>query len=131
MIVVSAANEERVSEYELSELYGLSRAESRVALALEHGKRLTELIADFGVQITTLRTQLSSILKKCEMKRQADLVRLIGSIPVLRSSRRESIPYETDAYSSAHAGTAERLRVGHAGLAESGEKRLFGERVQR
>ena len=82
MIVVSVPVEHRVSERELAELYGLSHAESRLALALECGKRLTDLIADFGVQITTLRTQLSSILKKCGVERQSDLVRLIAGIPV-------------------------------------------------
>jgi len=46
------------------------------------GKRLTSLVVEFGVQVTTLRTQLSSILKKCEVERQSDLVRVIGSIPV-------------------------------------------------
>jgi DNA-binding CsgD family transcriptional regulator len=92
MIVVSGPDEERVSERELSDLYGLSPAESRIALALARGKRLTELAAEFGVQITTLRTQLSSILKKCEVKRQSDLVRLMGSIPLVQSSHRETDP---------------------------------------
>jgi hypothetical protein len=36
------------------------------------------------VQITTLRTQLSSVLKKCGVERQSDLVRLISNIPVVR-----------------------------------------------
>jgi DNA-binding CsgD family transcriptional regulator len=63
---------------------GLSPAESRLAVAVAFGKRLSELAGEFGVQITTLRTQLSSILKKCEVERQSDLVRLISNIPVVR-----------------------------------------------
>jgi hypothetical protein len=31
-----------------------------------------------------LRTQLSSVLKKCGVERQSDLVRLISNIPVVR-----------------------------------------------
>jgi DNA-binding CsgD family transcriptional regulator/PAS domain-containing protein len=84
MILVSNPDETLISETELIQLYGLSPAESRVALALTQGKRMTELAREFGVQVTTLRTQLSSILKKCEVERQSDLVRLIGSIPVIK-----------------------------------------------
>ena len=83
-ILISAPNENHVCRSELAQLYGLSPSESRLAMALEQGKRMTELVGEFGVQITTLRTQLSSILRKCDVERQSDLVRLIGSIPVVR-----------------------------------------------
>jgi DNA-binding CsgD family transcriptional regulator len=86
MIFISAPDENRISEGELAELYGLSRSESRLAMALASGKRMIELAGEFGVQITTLRTQLSSILRKCEVERQSDLVRLVSSIPVVRPS---------------------------------------------
>jgi DNA-binding CsgD family transcriptional regulator/PAS domain-containing protein len=84
MVLVSAPDENRISESELAELYGLSPAESRLAVAVAYGKRLNELAGEFGVQITTLRTQLSSVLKKCGVERQSDLVRLISNIPVVR-----------------------------------------------
>jgi DNA-binding CsgD family transcriptional regulator len=86
MVLVSAPDENRVSASELAELYGLSPAESRLAVALAFGKRLNQLAGEYGVQITTLRTQLSSVLKKCEVERQSDLVRLVSSIPVVRPS---------------------------------------------
>jgi DNA-binding CsgD family transcriptional regulator len=86
MILVSVPDEKLISELELTELYGLSPAESRLAVALARGKRMTELAGEFGVQITTLRTQLSSILRKCEVERQSDLVRLISSIPVVHAT---------------------------------------------
>jgi DNA-binding CsgD family transcriptional regulator len=84
MVLVSAPDENRVSESELAELYGLSPAESRLAVAVAFGKRLSDVAGEFGVQITTLRTQLSSVLKKCGVERQSDLVRLISNIPVVR-----------------------------------------------
>jgi DNA-binding CsgD family transcriptional regulator len=86
MIFVSVHGENHVCERELAELYGLSRSESRLAMALADGKRMIALAGEFGVQITTLRTQLSSILRKCEIERQSDLVRLVSSIPVVRPS---------------------------------------------
>jgi DNA-binding CsgD family transcriptional regulator len=91
MVLVSAPDEDRVSESELAELYGLSPAESRLAIAVAFGKRLSELSGEFGVQITTLRTQLSSVLKKCGVERQSDLVRLISNIPVVHP-----LPSETE-----------------------------------
>jgi DNA-binding CsgD family transcriptional regulator/PAS domain-containing protein len=91
LVVVSVPDENRVSEVELAELYGLSPAESRIAIALAQGKRLTALAAELGLQITTLRTQLSSILRKCAVERQSDLVRLVLSIPVVHP-----LPSETE-----------------------------------
>jgi DNA-binding CsgD family transcriptional regulator len=90
MVLVSAPDENRVSASELSELYGLSPAECRLAMAVAFGKRLNDLATEFGLQITTLRTQLSSILKKCEVERQSDLVRLISNIPVVRLTPSET-----------------------------------------
>ena len=42
-------------------------------MALMPGKTLTEVAADFGLGLPTVRTQLSSILKKVGAKRQSDL----------------------------------------------------------
>jgi DNA-binding CsgD family transcriptional regulator len=73
------------SEGELIDLFGLSRAEARLAAGLMTGKKLTEIADEFGLQVATLRTQLRSILKKVGAKRQSDLIRTfanagIGSI---------------------------------------------------
>jgi DNA-binding CsgD family transcriptional regulator len=84
MIFVSSPWQNLISEPELAELYGLSPAESRIAIALAQGKRLTALAAEWGLQVSTLRTQLSSILRKCAVERQSDLVRLVLSIPVVQ-----------------------------------------------
>lgn len=83
VLMISTPGEARVSQGELADLYGLTPAESRIALALARGRRLTELAGEFDVKITTLRTQLSSILTKCGVERQSDLVRLISNIPVI------------------------------------------------
>jgi DNA-binding CsgD family transcriptional regulator len=75
------------SESDLAELFGLSPAEGRVAAALMTGECLSSIAATSGVQITTVRTQLRSILRKVGVKRQFDLVRIlsgagISSIPL-------------------------------------------------
>jgi PAS domain-containing protein len=86
MILVADPDEVSPSQRELAELFGLSPAESRVAAALMTGKKLSDIAATSGVRITTLRTQLSSILHKVGVDRQADLVRVLSSIPGISSS---------------------------------------------
>ncbi len=90
MIVLADPDENSPSQRDLAEFFGLSRAESRLAVALLGGKRLGEVSRDFGVQITTLRTQLSSILKKTEVTRQVDLIRLLSSVPVISAGTPET-----------------------------------------
>lgn len=68
------------SERSMAELFGLSPAECRLAAALCRGRKLSEIAWDANVEITTLRTQLSSILKKVGVDRQVDLVQTLSSI---------------------------------------------------
>jgi DNA-binding CsgD family transcriptional regulator len=49
------------AERELADLFGLSPAEARVAVALMTGKILADIAAGAGVQITTVRTQVRAI----------------------------------------------------------------------
>jgi DNA-binding CsgD family transcriptional regulator/PAS domain-containing protein len=83
IIFVADPDERSPSETELAELFGLSPSESRLAVALLAGKRLRDVAVEFGVRITTLRTQLSFILKKVGVERQVDLVRVLSHIPVI------------------------------------------------
>lgn len=80
-IFVSSPRYNDVSIEELSQLFGLTPRESGVALGLINGKRLSALVDQLGVQMPTLRTHVRSILRKCEVERQSDLMRLILSIP--------------------------------------------------
>jgi DNA-binding CsgD family transcriptional regulator len=73
------------SESDLADLFGLSPAEARVAAALMTGKSLANIAAAYGVQITTVRTQLRSVLRKVGVKRQFDLVRMLLSTGISSS----------------------------------------------
>ncbi|MGH7022354.1 MAG: helix-turn-helix transcriptional regulator [Caulobacteraceae bacterium] len=65
----------------LAELFGLSPAEARVALALFEGLTLREAADASGVSFNTVRTHLARIFDKTGVNRQSELVRLM-----LRSS---------------------------------------------
>jgi DNA-binding CsgD family transcriptional regulator/PAS domain-containing protein len=90
MVLIAAPVENYSSEVELADLFGLSPAESRLAAALARGKKPPEIAEEFGVQISTVRTQLSAILKKLNVERQSDIVRLVSIIPICTRSEMAS-----------------------------------------
>ena len=65
---------------ELKQLYGLSDAESRVAIALSQGHDIVSASAALGVSAGTVRSHLKSIFLKMEVNRQQDLVRILTSL---------------------------------------------------
>ena len=83
MILVADPERCALAEAELTELFGLSPAESRLAASLQSGKRLCDIAAESGVRITTLRTQLSATLAKVGVERQADLVRVLSGLALV------------------------------------------------
>jgi DNA-binding CsgD family transcriptional regulator len=79
LIIVVDPQQHSPSEKDLAEFFGLSPAEARLAAALLTGKTLSQIAASTGVRITTLRTQLGSILRKVGAERQSDLIRILSS----------------------------------------------------
>jgi len=61
----------------LRELYDLTGAEARLAIALARGNTLHEIAAATGAQMSTLRTHLKRVFAKTHTHRQAELVRLV------------------------------------------------------
>jgi PAS domain-containing protein/DNA-binding CsgD family transcriptional regulator len=80
MVLIVNPDWQTPSERSVAAFFGLSPAESRLAGALMKGRKLGEIARDSKVGITTLRTQLSSILRKVGVERQVDLVRVLSSI---------------------------------------------------
>lgn len=60
----------------LRELFGLTVAEARLALALFEGATPGEAAAKFGISPNTARFQLARIFEKTGTGRQAELIRL-------------------------------------------------------
>lgn len=65
------------TETTLRTLYGLTRAESRVAVALLRGSTPDEIADAFEVSIATIRTHLQRIFTKTATRRQSELIRLL------------------------------------------------------
>ena len=64
----------------LRALYGLTPAESRVALLLGDGHAPPAITGLLGVSLNTLKTQLASIYRKTGTARQSQLVRLMAQL---------------------------------------------------
>jgi len=72
------------SEELLAALFGLSRAEARLALGMLAGRSAADCARIAGVGLATIRTQLHSIFTKTGVRRQAQLVALLSKVPVLQ-----------------------------------------------
>jgi DNA-binding CsgD family transcriptional regulator/PAS domain-containing protein len=71
---------------QLCQIYGLSRAESRVVALLARGYRLDQVAEALGVAYETVRKHLKQVFAKTGTDRQAELVRLLVTGPAgLRS----------------------------------------------
>lgn len=67
------------AERRLRRQYGLTPAETALALAVAGGAALREYAEERGVTVGTVRFQMKQVLAKTECRRQTDLVRLIGN----------------------------------------------------
>ena len=65
----------------LSELFGLSAAEVRLAERLMLGESPEEAAAALSIKVSTVRWHLASLYRKTGTRRQAQLVRLLMSLP--------------------------------------------------
>ncbi len=75
--VNDAARRQRPAEDTLRTRFGLTRAESRVALLLCDGRAPKSIAEMIGVSVETVRSQMKSIYAKTEVRRQSELVRLL------------------------------------------------------
>lgn len=73
----------RPDPFILGEAFGLTPAESRVAVQLTQGRRAEDIAVANGVSIATVRSQIKALFHKTGTHRQADLVRILSSLPSL------------------------------------------------
>jgi DNA-binding CsgD family transcriptional regulator len=68
----------------IMEAYGLTQAEARVALAASSGTTIAETAEQLGLSSNTVKTHLRKVFDKTGVSRQAELVRLVASIGLIR-----------------------------------------------
>lgn len=72
----------RIDPLLLGHLYGMTPAEAIVAAGVANGDTVSELAADRGVSVATVRTQLREVFAKVGVERQADLTRILHNTPL-------------------------------------------------
>ncbi len=82
LLVIDTEQRTKVSGDTLVRLYNLTPSETRVALMLIDGKRLDQIAEELEVAQTTVVFHLKNLFRKTETNRQADLVRLLLSVPL-------------------------------------------------
>jgi DNA-binding CsgD family transcriptional regulator/PAS domain-containing protein len=81
VFISDPAQQQSISPEILSALYGLTKAEARLAKELALGHTLDEISDIYQVSKHTLRAQLKTTFNKTGLSRQADLVRLVLGSP--------------------------------------------------
>ena len=74
ILIASFTGSNIISEAVLSELYGLTKAEQRLAIKIANGDSLSDIAIKHNTSIHTLRTQLKTIFSKIGVRRQSELV---------------------------------------------------------
>lgn len=77
VFISDPTQEQRISPEILSILYGLTRAEARLAKELAMGKTLDDISDTYRLSKHTLRAQLKTTFSKTGLSRQAELIRLV------------------------------------------------------
>lgn len=84
-VIVIADNEQQrvMAPQVLQNSYGLTVAETKVAIGLVSGRSQDELCEKLFVSLSTIKTHTQRIFQKTGVNRQADLVRLVYGLPAL------------------------------------------------
>ncbi|MCC6776177.1 MAG: helix-turn-helix transcriptional regulator [Hyphomicrobiales bacterium] len=84
LVIQDPARPMQVQDEWLIDAYGLTQAEARVALCTASGTTVAEAAHRLGVTPNTIKTHLRKVFAKTDTTRQAELVRLMASMAVLK-----------------------------------------------
>jgi DNA-binding CsgD family transcriptional regulator len=104
----------------LSQAFGLTQAETIVAIGITSGRSLAKIAADRGIKIGTVRAHLKTVFSKTHTRGQADLTRVLTRLSFLVSHTERKIA-ETHSFNQPFVppaaegdddgGEADRLRI--------------------
>ena len=90
MIVHSLQTAPLLNPFLLGHAYDLTPAEAQVAVAMAGGARPEDIADRRHVSAQTIRTQVRSVYSKLDVKRQAELVRVLAALPRLDDGLRST-----------------------------------------
>lgn len=80
------------SSADVARIFGLTKAEARLTLAIANGMTATEYSAKHGISINTAYSQIKDILAKTGTRRQAELIKLVLEHSPSMDRRKNIIP---------------------------------------
>jgi DNA-binding CsgD family transcriptional regulator len=84
LLMIDPTTRPKIPSAWIMEAYGLTQAEARVALAASSGTTIAETAEQLGLSSNTVKTHLRKVFDKTGVSRQAELVRLVASIGLIR-----------------------------------------------
>lgn len=88
LILVHGPQAAESGSHLLQQIFGLTPAEARLTRLILEGRSPGDAAIQLHVSVSTVRTQLSAVLKKTGAQRQSDLVRRLSPLLVLDSGHR-------------------------------------------
>ena len=82
---VAAAEAQRLQQ----DVYQFTAADIRTGQYLMSDMTVTEIAEQAGIKVSTVRTQVQSMLQKAGLRRQAELVRLLSAIYVVEPAQND------------------------------------------
>lgn len=80
------------SSVDVARIFGLTKAEARLTLAITNGMTAAEYSAKYGISINTAYSQIKDILAKTGTRRQAELIKLVLEHSPSMERRKNIIP---------------------------------------
>lgn len=90
LVLIDPGQPGRLDEGVVRNLFGLTAAESNLAVRLARGERVRAIAQARGVGIGTVRTQLRTIFRKTRTKSQASLVLLLARLATIQPDASDS-----------------------------------------
>lgn len=84
------------SSADVARIFGLTKAEARLTLAIANGVTATEYCSNNGISINTAYSQIKNILSKTGTRRQAELVKLVLQHSPSLEKRKINMPIITE-----------------------------------
>lgn len=83
LVLHEPSNERAFDPFIVAEIFGLTPAEAKVAVRIAQGHSIEQITQDFGIAVTTIRSQLKAVFAKTWTSRQSELAVLLSNLPDL------------------------------------------------
>ena len=96
MFIFESKRDNDSSSAEVARIFGLTKTEARLTLAIVNGMTAAEYSEKYGISINTAYSQIKEVLAKTGARRQAELVKLVLEHSPSIERRKNIVPIVTD-----------------------------------